>query len=193
MDFRERKETVAVAAVIYERRLQRRFNPRYLGEIDVASKLAFVFRFKIEFLNFVSVDHHNARFLGVGGINKHFLWHVVRLHVRSAASPGGAAVLETCLFMANSDARQHRPLGPAAVLLMACARVIAFLLRHAVTFGPAHPFKSCAYVDHTAGISRPFPAQSVCFRSGRFGHQTLSQRNSHQVRRVDNVKVLPFR
>ena len=31
MDFGERQEAVAVAAVLDERRLQRRFDPRYLG------------------------------------------------------------------------------------------------------------------------------------------------------------------
>ena len=36
MDFREGEETVAVAAVIDEGRLQRRFDARHLGEIDVA-------------------------------------------------------------------------------------------------------------------------------------------------------------
>ena len=37
MDFGEGEEAVAVAAVIDERRLQRRLDPRYLGEIDVSS------------------------------------------------------------------------------------------------------------------------------------------------------------
>src|SRR5882757_3280393 len=37
MDFRERQEAVAVAAVIDERRLQRRFNPGDFGEIDITA------------------------------------------------------------------------------------------------------------------------------------------------------------
>jgi hypothetical protein len=37
MDFAERQEAVAVAAVFDERGLQRGFNPRHLGEIDIAS------------------------------------------------------------------------------------------------------------------------------------------------------------
>ena len=36
MDFREGQKAMAVAAVIDERRLQRRFDPRHFGEIDVA-------------------------------------------------------------------------------------------------------------------------------------------------------------
>src|SRR3546814_20799759 len=35
MDFAERQEAMAIAAVFDEGRLQRRFEPRYLGEVDV--------------------------------------------------------------------------------------------------------------------------------------------------------------
>ena len=40
MDFAERQKTVAIAAIFDEGGLQRRFDPRYLGEIDVAAQLA---------------------------------------------------------------------------------------------------------------------------------------------------------
>ena len=75
MDFGECKEPVAIAAVIHKSRLKRRFDARYFCEIDVASKLAFVFRFKIEFLDLVSVHHHDAGFFRVGGVDEHFLCH----------------------------------------------------------------------------------------------------------------------
>ena len=39
MDFVEGEKTVAVAAVIHESSLQRRLDPRYLGEIDIAAEL----------------------------------------------------------------------------------------------------------------------------------------------------------
>ena len=39
MDFAERQKSVATAAIIDERRLQRRLDPSYLGKIDVALKL----------------------------------------------------------------------------------------------------------------------------------------------------------
>src|SRR6185437_598243 len=39
VDFRKRQEAVTVAAIIDERRLQRRLNARDLGEIDVTAKL----------------------------------------------------------------------------------------------------------------------------------------------------------
>ena len=39
MDFAEGEEAVAVAAVVDEGGLQRRLDPRHLGEIDIAAKL----------------------------------------------------------------------------------------------------------------------------------------------------------
>jgi len=39
MDFAERQKSVAIAAVLDERRLQRRFDTCDLGEMDVAAKL----------------------------------------------------------------------------------------------------------------------------------------------------------
>jgi hypothetical protein len=87
MDFREREEPVAVAAIIDEGRLKRWLDPRYFCEIDVASKLALVFGFKVEFLDLVSINHHNAGFLRVGGIDKHFVWHKFRVHSRRARLP----------------------------------------------------------------------------------------------------------
>ena len=94
VDFRKGEEAVAIAAVIHECRLQRRLDARYLGEIDIAGKLPFVDGFKIEFLDLVSVHHHNAGFFRVGGIDKHFLGHWVFLHRGSARepeeTPGGA-------------------------------------------------------------------------------------------------------
>jgi hypothetical protein len=58
VDFRKREEAVAVAAVIDEGRLERGLDAGHLGEIDVAGELALVFRFKVEFLDLVAVDHH---------------------------------------------------------------------------------------------------------------------------------------
>jgi hypothetical protein len=66
---------VAIAAVVDKGRLKRRLDPRYLGKVDVPGKLSAAFCFKIEFLDLVSVNHHDAGFFRVGGINKHFLWH----------------------------------------------------------------------------------------------------------------------
>ena len=54
MDFRERQKPVTVAAVIDESRLQGRFNPRDLGEVDVTAKLLAVGAFEIEFFDAVA-------------------------------------------------------------------------------------------------------------------------------------------
>src|SRR5665647_2655292 len=51
MDFRERQEAVAVAAVFDERRLQRRFNAGDFGEIDVTAQLLAVSGLEVEFLD----------------------------------------------------------------------------------------------------------------------------------------------
>jgi len=40
VNFGKGEETVAIAAVVDEGRLQGRFDPRYLGEVDVAAQLA---------------------------------------------------------------------------------------------------------------------------------------------------------
>ena len=76
-----------VAAVIDKGRLQRGFDPCYLGQIDVAGKLPAVDGLEIELLDLVSVNHHHAGFLGVGGIDKQFLSHDISL--RATAGPGG--------------------------------------------------------------------------------------------------------
>ncbi len=72
VDFVEGEEAVAVAAVVDERRLQRRLNARHLGEIDVAPQEFAGSRFVVELLYTAAAEHHNPGFLGVGGIDKHF-------------------------------------------------------------------------------------------------------------------------
>ena len=51
VDFGEGEETVAVAAVIDERRLERRFDTSDLGEIDVALELLALGGLEIKFLD----------------------------------------------------------------------------------------------------------------------------------------------
>ena len=51
MDFRESEETVAIAAVVDERGLQRGLYARDLGEIDITAQRFLVGRFEIEFLD----------------------------------------------------------------------------------------------------------------------------------------------
>ena len=100
VNFRKRQEPVPVPAIIHKCRLKRRFDPCYLCEVDVTGKLPSIFGFKVEFLNLVSVDHHNAGLFRVGGVDKHFLSHKSLLHNRNRALPGGLSRLELCLVWA---------------------------------------------------------------------------------------------
>ena len=102
VDFRKGQKAMAVSAIIHEGRLQRRLDPRYLCEVDIPRKLAFVDGFKIEFLNFVSVDHDHPSFLGVGGIDKHLPDHDIPMNrpddpARSKLRADGL-VVAGCLF-----------------------------------------------------------------------------------------------
>jgi hypothetical protein len=73
MDFGKGQEPMAIAAVINKGRLQRRLDPRHLGKIDISRQLPLVYSFKIELFDTVSIDHNNPSFLGMGGVDKHFL------------------------------------------------------------------------------------------------------------------------
>jgi hypothetical protein len=69
MDFAERQEAVAVAAIVHERGLQRRLDARHLGEIDVALKLPAMGRLVVELLDAASANHHHPGFFRVGGVD----------------------------------------------------------------------------------------------------------------------------
>ena len=73
MDFGEGEEAVAVAAVIDEGGLQRRLDPGYLGEIDIASELLAVGRLEIELLNPVAAQNDHPGLLRVGRIDEHLV------------------------------------------------------------------------------------------------------------------------
>ena len=81
------EEAVAVAAIVHEGRLQRGFDPRHLGEIDVSGELPFVDRLEIELVNLGSVHHDHPSFLGMGGVDQHFLGHCSVF--RATAVPAG--------------------------------------------------------------------------------------------------------
>ena len=75
MDFRERQEAVAVAAVVDEGGLQRRLYPRDLGEIDIAAQLPAVRRLEVELLDPIAAQHHHPGLLRMGGVDEHFVGH----------------------------------------------------------------------------------------------------------------------
>ena len=75
MDFGEGQKAVAIAAVIDEGGLQRRLDPRDLGEIDVAAKLFAVGGFEVEFLDAIAAQNDHPGFLRVGRVDEHFVGH----------------------------------------------------------------------------------------------------------------------
>ncbi|GGF20537.1 hypothetical protein GCM10011321_10070 [Youhaiella tibetensis] len=78
MNFAEGEETVTVAAVFNERRLQGRLHSGNLGEVDIASQLLPLGRLEIELFEPISASDYNARFFRVDGIHQHSLgWHKV--------------------------------------------------------------------------------------------------------------------
>ncbi len=77
VDFVEGQKAVTIAAIIDEGGLQRRLYPRDFCEIDIAAKLFLRRRFIVEFLDPTATQHHNPGFLRVGGVDKHFISHVL--------------------------------------------------------------------------------------------------------------------
>ena len=75
MDFAERQEAVAVAAVFDERGLERRLNARHLGEIDISAKLFSLRRLEIKFFDSVAAQNDDPSFLRMRRIDKHFVGH----------------------------------------------------------------------------------------------------------------------
>ena len=75
MDLAEGEEAVPVAAVFDEGRLQRRFDPGDLGEVDVAAKLPPASGFEVEFLDLLATHHHDPGLFRVGCVDKHFVCH----------------------------------------------------------------------------------------------------------------------
>ena len=71
MDFAKGKKSMAVAAVIDKRRLQRGFDPRHLGKIDIALKLFFGGCLDVVFFETIAVHNDDAHFFGVRAIDQH--------------------------------------------------------------------------------------------------------------------------
>ncbi len=75
VDFAERQEAMAIAAIIDEGGLERRLDPRYLGEIDVAAELAAAGGLEVEFLDPVAAKHDHPGLLRMGRVDKHLVRH----------------------------------------------------------------------------------------------------------------------
>ena len=68
---------MAIAAVLDERGLQAGLDPDYFGEIDIPFKLPFGRRLDIEIFKSGTIQHHDAGFFRVRGIDQHALRHLV--------------------------------------------------------------------------------------------------------------------
>src|SRR3546814_11867365 len=77
MNLRKGEEPVPVAAIFDERRLERRFDPGDLGEIDIAFELLLARGLEIEFFQPVAVDDNHPRFFGMGRVDQHSLDHAL--------------------------------------------------------------------------------------------------------------------
>src|ERR1700722_305848 len=59
MNFRKGQESLPVASVLDESGLQGRFDPGYLGEINISLERSFRGRLKIKFFDFLSVENND--------------------------------------------------------------------------------------------------------------------------------------
>jgi hypothetical protein len=75
MDFAEGEKAVAIAAIVDEGGLQRRLDPRDLGQIDIAAKLLTARRLEVEFFDTVAAQNNHPGLLRMGRIDEHFVGH----------------------------------------------------------------------------------------------------------------------
>ena len=66
---------MAISAIVDKRRLKRRLDAGYLGEIDISLKLFLGRRLEIEMFEPTAVEYDDASFLRVHRIDKHTLCH----------------------------------------------------------------------------------------------------------------------
>jgi hypothetical protein len=100
MDFAEGQEAVAVAAVFDEGGLQRRLDPRDLGEIDVAAELLALRGFEIKLFDAIAANHDNPGLFRVGRVDQHFVWHL-------GAHDGGGRAWRQAHVAQPGDATVH--------------------------------------------------------------------------------------
>src|SRR3546814_5402883 len=102
MDFAERQKAVAIAAVFDEGSLQRRFDPRYLGEVDVTFELLAGTCFVVEILKSIARLNHHPGLFRVAGIDKHTFGHKGATPERATRAARGQ------LFCLPAAARKDR-------------------------------------------------------------------------------------
>jgi hypothetical protein len=75
MDFAEGEEAMAIAAIFDKGGLQRWFDARDLGEIDIAAQLLALGGLEIKLFDAIATDYDDPSLLRVGGIDQHFVGH----------------------------------------------------------------------------------------------------------------------
>ena len=130
MDFGKGQKSVPVAAVIDKGRLKRRLHPGDFGKIDVSGKLAFVQGFKIELFDLVSIHHDDPSFLGMCGVDKHFLRHIDPLRPAGNLRLGGPKRGENMSgrlvrAAARNARRKAAPCGRPSSVIANVAHIIA--------------------------------------------------------------------
>lgn len=100
VDFAESEKAVAVAAVFDEGGLQRRFNARNLGEVDVTAELLALRSFEIKLFDAIAANHDNPGLFRVGRIDQHFVWHL-------GAHGGGRRAWRQARIARPGDATVH--------------------------------------------------------------------------------------
>ncbi|SMX28719.1 hypothetical protein TRP8649_02845 [Pelagimonas phthalicica] len=115
----------------------------------------------------------------MGGINEHFLCHVIRMRALpplpkqegpAGGIPGGAEVRYACLVRAIACARAWRDICAPARCLISVARFIAFLLRRF----PVGRLAGCPVCGSFR--LRPFEAHRPWHMPWRSGHRSLALR-----------------
>ena len=100
MNFAEGEKSVAVSAVFDEGGLERRLDPRDLGEVDVAAQLLALGCLEIKFLDTIAADHDDPGLFRVGGIDQHLVGHFGTLG-------GGGRVAPRAHDALSGDATVH--------------------------------------------------------------------------------------
>src|SRR3546814_159201 len=75
VDLAKGEEAVAIAAIFDERRLQRRFDAGYLGQIDIALELLVLGGLEIKLLDSVSLGDGDPGFFPVPRVDQHARGH----------------------------------------------------------------------------------------------------------------------
>ena len=110
VDFVEGQEAVTVAAIVHERRLQRRFDPDDLGQIDIAFEPLLGCGFEIELFETIPADDDDPGFFRVRRIDQHAFDHV-NSTTRAPRSDG--SVSDSALYLCEAGAPSSPPSASA--------------------------------------------------------------------------------